>query len=153
MLCWLSFLGRNIADRCLVTYRGMFIAFCILQIIALSCIWSALVCRWIWHHGLPKISSYPTIDFAMKTHQRVYITRPGGIPTALTSTDSFVYRAIGPAADDGAIRRALKNHHTFIRRASFTVTTSASSISLVGRDKNSSQVALLKRVPSPGTVR
>ena len=95
------------------TDRGMFITFCILQVICISCLWSALICQWIYHHGMPTKSSYPIIDFTMKTQQRCDPQASKLIKaTASPTGDGGI---IDRYADDNLIRQLLKDEYTVLR--------------------------------------
>lgn len=94
----------------------MFITFCILQIMCISCVWSALICRWLYHDGMPNTSSYPIIDFAMKTKQHCDPQASKLInATATPIGDSDL---IDRSADDKLIRQVLRDDYTVLRSTS-----------------------------------
>ena len=91
----------------------MFVAFCTLQAICIICVWAALVSRWIHYHNMPEISSYPLVDFAMKTEQA---TSP--VQSTLSSSDLHVVksRSLHPLVDSKAVRKLLKDQRTILVR-------------------------------------
>lgn len=80
----------------------MFSTFCTLQSISVIFIWIILVFRWAHHDNMPQISSYPIIDFAMKTRQ---ISHEQG--DALSTS-------IPTSAGDTFIRHAFSHQSTVI---------------------------------------
>ena len=87
----------------------MFIVFCILQVITIAFIWITLIRYWIDHASLPTVSSYPIMDFALKTEQVTASKLTG----TLSRQDS---RAIDPASNSSVIIKAMQHERTMIRR-------------------------------------
>lgn len=96
----------------------MFILFCFLQAFALAYAWGILLWLWVTNPQLPQISSYPLIDFAMKTrfrHQYDLLRQDSDESTA--SKDSWSkHGSLHPWHNDIAIRKALKNEVVVIHR-------------------------------------
>lgn len=82
----------------------MFILFCVLQTFVIGFGWVVLMWHWIMASDLLVISSYPTIDFSMKTDFTSIR------PTVAQIQDSDKCGvALTTALDDRTIRRILKD--------------------------------------------
>ncbi|KAF2005758.1 hypothetical protein P154DRAFT_551439 [Amniculicola lignicola CBS 123094] len=87
----------------IVIDQNMFVAFMILQGAALFFIWAILVWLWIARPLLPRISSYPLVDFAFKAKAGIH-ERDGGEPEG-----EMVF------SGDSDIRRQLRNDRITLR--------------------------------------
>ncbi|KIW23718.1 hypothetical protein, variant [Cladophialophora immunda] len=94
----------------IVVDRPMFILFCTLQSIVLGLAWTVLIWAWMTNPDLPEISSYPLVDFAMKTRL---------VDASLPATNSHAGRdmddGLAAAAGDKLIRKYLQNIRVVIR--------------------------------------
>jgi hypothetical protein len=93
----------------------MFIAFCTLQSICLGFVWIVLICRWSFHHGMPIISSYPIVDFAMKTARQRSVVNAADQDDPPPVAETMI--VLDSSADDSAIRKALKDDYTFVQQS------------------------------------
>lgn len=110
----------------------MLIAFCVLQSICIAWVWIALVCRWIFYRDMPNISSYPTVDFAFKSHQHT------------NQSDEIARTKFDVSADNTAIRELLKEGYTAVGHAKKPLSSGQSSEGLFGEFDEGQEEGLLQ---------
>jgi len=88
----------------------MFILFCALQSIVLGLAWAVLIWVWTANPDIPEISSYPLVDFAMKTR---FVD--ASLPANSFQDDSHIDDGLAAAAGDKLIRKYLQNIRVVIR--------------------------------------
>jgi hypothetical protein len=81
---------------------------------------------------MPEVSSYPIIDFALKTHYRT------------TAAEAEVLSALHLSASDKAIREALKHEYTITRSAKHDPSRHSSTTSPENESDSESQQVLLE---------
>lgn len=84
----------------------MFITFVVLHSLVLAFIWGVLLWLWIWKPSLPKLSSYPLIDFAFKSKE-----------LATSGDDSSPSGQYLIEADDMKIRHRFRETRIALRKA------------------------------------
>jgi hypothetical protein len=93
----------------IIINRNMFIAFLVLESSVLAFVWIVLLWLWTGRRSLPKISSYPLIDFALKTSNAASFE-------PLSQIDTFSKDML--YADDRDILLALKDVKVSLRAGS-----------------------------------
>ncbi|KAF2267579.1 hypothetical protein CC78DRAFT_591957 [Lojkania enalia] len=82
--------------------RPMFIAFLVLEGVALLFTWAVLIWLWITRPEIPPLSSYPIVDFAFKAKEKGY-------------TEGFGRSGNLVRAGDGEVRRAVKGVNVVVQ--------------------------------------
>jgi hypothetical protein len=89
----------------------MFILFCVLQGVVQGFAWGVMIWLWAIKLNLPETSSYPIIDFAVKTHF-AYPALSAADPEAAHGPGGDLNAAIG----DGLIRKRLRGVKTMVHK-------------------------------------
>lgn len=89
----------------------MFILFCVLQGVVQAFAWGVMIWLWTAKLNLPETSSYPIVDFAVKTRFAYSSISPVDIKAA-EGPGGGLNTAVG----DGLIRKRLKGLKTMVHK-------------------------------------
>jgi hypothetical protein len=87
----------------------MFILFCVLQGLVQGFAWGVMIWLWTTNPNFPQTSSYPLIDFAIKTHFLSPSRSTADPQTGYDPADD-----LDTVAGDRSIRKLLKGRRTMI---------------------------------------